>query len=183
MRRTVIWTLVALAGAAAATALTVEIARPARARKRAFLIPHFRETPGKAAEFAHCTDTEIVLTYVRGLTGVAGRARSATVQLWLYDDATGGPLLTADQQAVANPYEITLSADPAQRRKTIRIDDLITAKGNFDAGVKLGFGVLVVGGQDPDGVNLQGFVVNAHTSPFDLSVFGFEPEPIAAAAQ
>ena len=30
-------------------------------------------------------------------------------------------------------------------------------------------------------VNLEGFVVNSHTSPFDLSVFGFEPSDIKAA--
>ena len=30
-------------------------------------------------------------------------------------------------------------------------------------------------------MDLRLFVVNAHTSPFDLSVFGFEPQPIVAA--
>jgi hypothetical protein len=29
---------------------------------------------------------------------------------------------------------------------------------------------------------VQGFVVNSHTSPFDVSVFGFDPVPLAATA-
>jgi hypothetical protein len=38
------------------------------------------------------------------------------------------------------------------------------AGGDFGStGVKLGYGIIVVSGGDPDGVNLQGFVVNSHT--------------------
>lgn len=32
-------------------------------------------------------------------------------------------------------------------------------------------------------VKIQGFVVNSHTSPMDLSVFGFDPQPITAAGK
>jgi hypothetical protein len=49
--------------------------------------------------------------------------------------------------------------------------------------MELVIGVIVVGGSDPDGVELQGFVVNSHTSAFDLSVFGFDPQPITAAPE
>ncbi len=31
-------------------------------------------------------------------------------------------------------------------------------------------------------VKIQGFVVNSHTSALDLAVFGFEPQPVAAAS-
>jgi hypothetical protein len=63
------------------------------------------------------------------------------------------------------------------------LEDLIVDAGGFPAGrVVLGFGVIVVGGADPDGVNLQGFVVNSHTSAFDVSVFGFVPEEVRAPA-
>jgi hypothetical protein len=63
-----------------------------------------------------------------------------------------------------------------RRKVAIRIDDLIAPHGSPGASVcKLGFDTVVIGGTDPDGVNLQGFVVNSHSSPFDLSVFGFEP--------
>ena len=42
--------------------------------------------------------------------------------------------------------------------------------------------VFVNFGDGEEEVNLQGFVVNAHTSAFDLSVFGFDPVPIQAPA-
>jgi hypothetical protein len=75
-----------------------------------------------------------------------------------------------------------LSQSERERRANLRLDDLIRGNGTFPKPVKLGFGVIVVNGADPAGVNLQGFVVNAHTGPFDLSVFGFEPQPLTAAA-
>jgi hypothetical protein len=69
----------------------------------------------------------------------------------------------------------------APRQQSIRIDDLIVNRGGFDTAVKTGFGVIVVRGNDPEGVNLQGFVVNSHTSAFDSSVFGCSPQEIVAA--
>lgn len=45
---------------------------------------------------------------------------------------------------------------------------------------KLGYSVLTVDGRADD-VKIQGFVVNARRSAFDLSVFGFAPQEILAA--
>ncbi|MBS1902316.1 MAG: hypothetical protein JSS75_01270 [Bacteroidetes bacterium] len=39
-----------------------------------------------------------------------------------------------------------------------------------------------VTGQIRADVKIQGFVVNSHTSAVDLAVFGFEPQPVAAAS-
>ena len=47
--------------------------------------------------------------------------------------------------------------------------------------VVLGFGVMVLGGADPDNVNSHEFVVNSHVGAFDLSVFGFSPEALLPA--
>jgi hypothetical protein len=67
------------------------------------------------------------------------------------------------------------------RKTSITIDDLIVARGGFGAATNRdAFGVVVLDG-DTTNVKLQGFVVNSHTSAFDLSVFGFEPQPLAAA--
>jgi hypothetical protein len=68
------------------------------------------------------------------------------------------------------------------RKQTITIEDLIqTRGGGFGSQtVRNAFGVVTIGG-DSANVGLESFVVNAHTSPFDLSVFGFEPQPIEAA--
>jgi hypothetical protein len=101
------------------------------------------------------------------------------VDLFIFDQSSGQPMQSSTGADVANPASFELNASNPTR--TTSVDDLLTAQGAFDAGVKLGFGVLVVGGQDPDGVNLQGFVVNSHTSPSDLSVFAFEPQPLQAA--
>lgn len=52
------------------------------------------------------------------------------------------------------------------------------------------FSVVIVDAVNTDVTNLikanvkiQGFVVNSHTSPFDLAVFGFEPQPLQAATK
>jgi hypothetical protein len=76
----------------------------------------------------------------------------------------------------------SVSTTPSPRKIAVRLDDLT---GSAAAGpplpVRLAFGVIVTGQGDSGGVNLQGFAVNQGTSPFDLSVFGFEPQPLDAA--
>ncbi|GEM_PF-6038546 len=57
----------------------------------------------------------------------------------------------------------------------------VVSEGLFNAGiVRLGFGVLVIKGAGDD-VNALGFVVDSHTGPLDLSVFGFTPEALGVA--
>ena len=64
---------------------------------------------------------------------------------------------------------------------------LVEAAGGFpgsDAGLAgeplTGFAVLELEGQDTQNVALQGRVVNSHASPSEVSVFGFEPQPVSA---
>lgn len=148
---------------------------------RTYVIPQVLEKSGTITNTQYTFDTTIFMTYTPGLANVPA-GPGATVDLYLYDQADAKSFMMNNGQPVCNPCTFLL--DATTRFRSVRVDDLITAKGgNFDKPVKLGFGVLVVGGQDPNGVNLQGFVVNSHTNAFDLSVFGFEPQPIAAAAQ
>src|SRR5262249_36919344 len=78
----------------------------------------------------------------------------------------------------------TFQLNGQQRKLSIRVDDLITTTGGgFDTAVKLGFAVIVVSGSGAEAVNIQAFVVNSHRGPFDLAVFGFEPQPMSAARQ
>ena len=151
----------------------------ARPAARTYVIPHILEKSGTISNTQFTFDTNIFMTYTPGLAGTRP-GTGATVELYLFDQSSSTPLMN-NGQAVCNPCSFPL--DTTNRFRSIRIDDLITVKGNFDKSVKLGYGVIVVGGQDPDGVNLQGFVVNAHSNPFDLSISGFEPQPITAAAQ
>ena len=69
------------------------------------------------------------------------------------------------------------------RRKRIVLGDLVADAGGTTRSTTVGFGVVVVGGGDPDGVNMQVFTVNSHTSAFDMAVFGYEPQPLLAAGQ
>jgi hypothetical protein len=152
--------------------------QPIAAAARTFVLPHVLETSGLTSTDGNTFDTTIFATYTGGLADIPGPT-NATVSLYLYEN-NGQPMQSTLGTPVCNPCTFDLSA--TSRKQTIVIDNLITEAGGFN-GVKLGFGVIVVGGNDPDGVNLQGFVVNSHSGPFDLSVFGFEPVPLSAAAR
>lgn len=175
-------------------ALTVAVAVPATART--FVLPHVLEKQGSVTSTPFTFDTTIFATYTPGLPGTgpgggggggaaggadnARRPSGATVEFFLYDDdgspMQGGAGAGMPPRDVCNPC--TMQLDAQNRKQSFHLDDLIVEAGGFDEVVKTGFGVLVVGGADPKGVNLQGFVVNSHSGPFDLSVFGFLPEEI-----
>ncbi len=148
----------------------LESANDTSAKTKTFVIPHILEKSGTITSTQFTFDTNLIATYAAGLGGTAA-GPGAKLELYLFDNSAGAPLKTNGAD-VCNPCSFFL--DSVTRKVTIWIDDLITVKGGFDAPVKLGFGVIVVGG-DADNVSLQGLVVNAHTSAFDLSVFGFEP--------
>jgi len=140
------------------------------------VLHHIFEKGGTIFNTQFTFDTNISMTYTGGLPGFP-TGTGATVDLTIFDEATGLPMKTATNQDVCNPCTTVL--DTTTRKRTLVVDDEIVAKGGFGTeNLKLGFGVLVIGGTDPQGVNIQGFVINAHTSPFDLSVFGFEAQPI-----
>jgi len=144
-------------------------------QKRTFVLPHVLESSGTISK-PYSLDSLLVATYTSGLGGTS-EGRGSTLELYLYDNS-GAPMLGLNGTPVCAPCTVDLGTAAAQRKQVLRVEDYITAAGGFDAQVKLGFGIIVVGGADPDGVTLQGFVVNSHTSPFDLSVFGFNPQEV-----
>lgn len=145
---------------------------------RSYILPHILETSGDIRFDSFAVDTTICATYVSSNT-----ASKVTLDLYLRDQF--GNVMTAPGGEVCNPctYNMVSVSSNTPRKLSIRLDDLIVAKGGFAGGVKLGFGIVVVTGGDTDAVNLQTFVVNSHTSPLDLSVFGFDPVPLQAAAR
>lgn len=153
---------------AVAAIAALSICRSANAR--VFVIPHVLESSGKITNTPFTFDSTVFAEYV----GLA----SGDVTVGVFDDLTGKAMTGANGSPICAPCTVNL--DASRSEASFNIDDLIEDQGGFDAAVKLGFGIIVVGGNDPDGVNLQGFVVNSHTSPFDVSVFGFEPTPIAS---
>lgn len=165
----------------AALTLTM-LAVPALASARTWVIPHVIERSGTISNTQFTFDTDMWITYTPGLAGTPPGG-GATADLYLYDN-TGQLMRAAGGATVCGPCTYSLgpggAGTPPVRKVSLSVDDLIVAAGGFDAQVKLGFGIIVVSGADPDGVNVQGFIVNAHTSAFDLSVFGFTPEEVKA---
>jgi hypothetical protein len=134
-----------------------------------FVIPHVLEKSGSVTDTPFTFDTQFSAQY----SGSSG----ATVDLYLYDRSTG-QIMTGTNGDVCNPY--TFDLDASNKSHSVVIDDLIVPADGFGGAndIRIGFGVMVVGGQDPDGVNLQGFVVNSHSSVFDLTRCPtFEPPP------
>lgn len=148
-------------------------------RARTYVVPLILSAGGGEDGAQSTFDTTIFMTYTPGLAGL-GAGPGASVDVYLFDNVNGNPLRSNNGQVVCNPCTIQLGA--ADSRQTVRVGELTADGGQFDAAVKLGFAVIVVGGADPDGVNLQGRVVSSQPGAPGPSVFTFEPQPIAAAA-
>jgi hypothetical protein len=159
---------VAVAASTLAALLTLV---PAPGWSDTYVIPHILEQQGTTASNQYHYDHTLFAFYGSGLAGTAGGA-GATVDLYLYDNSTGNPLQTFGHD-VCNPCTYYLGVT-APRKATIRIEDLINAQGGFDTPVKLGFGVIVVGG-DAGGVSLESDIINSHTSAFDASFLSIPP--------
>ncbi|MDQ4025156.1 MAG: hypothetical protein M3217_06670 [Actinomycetota bacterium] len=142
--------------------------------RRTILIPHVLESSRAATGDANASDFSVKAVYRRGVVAGCGGGNycpGATVSLYLYDDS-GRPMQAGDASTgatstVCNPCARDLGVNA--RTVTFSLQELIEGAGGFDREVKLGFGVLVVGGQDPDGVSLFAFITNSHTSAFDLT--------------
>lgn len=142
-----------------------------------FTIPHVLETSGAIPTGNYAFDTSVFATYTPGLAG-GSTTGGATLDIYLFD---GGKPVALDSSNVCPTCSFAMAGG---RKAILRVDDLLTAHATpFDSACKLGFGVIVVAGGGSESVNLNGFVVNSHTSAFDLSVFGFAPAPIAAAVE
>jgi hypothetical protein len=161
----------------ALTILTAVAVTAGTAMAKTFVLPHILEKSGTISNSPNTFDTQVEITYARGL--VDGKtAKGATASLYLYD-STGALLVGAGGATVCGPCEMSLGGSGSLRKVSVRIDDLITAKGGFASPqeVVTGFGVLVVNGDDKN-VAVQGFVVNSHTGPFDLSFLPIPAEPV-----
>ncbi len=114
----------------------------------------------------------------RRIAGLSGGERSYGRSI-LYDEATGQPMTNFGQDVVCVPAITALPRPPVSSRSLSMTLLLEMAHARSTPRLSWASG-WSCGGNDPDGVNVQGFVVNSHTSPFDLSVFGFEPEVLRA---
>jgi hypothetical protein len=147
------------------------------AMARVMVIPHILESSGRITTTPYTYDTSIFANYVGGVACVGGGQQDLPIDLYLYEDS-GVPMRGLDGTVVCNPCATTIGA--SHRKVAINVESLFAGSGGLQ-GVVTGFGILVIGGADPDNVAVQGFVVNSHTGPFDLAVFGFDPVPINVA--
>ena len=148
---------------------------------KTFVLPHILDSTGSvAANSPYAYDTTIWATYTGGLANVPAGG-GATIHVYLYD-LTGGALLKNNGTNICGPCDIPVGGT-APRKVKVAMDALISATGAWDSTVKAGFALVTVDGADPDGVNLQALIINTHTNNLDLSVFGFEPQPVASAPQ
>ncbi|MEO6463575.1 MAG: FlgD immunoglobulin-like domain containing protein [Candidatus Eisenbacteria bacterium] len=139
---------------------------PEAAVARTLVLPHFIERSGRVETTSPTFDTSLMLTYTPGQAGTLAGG-GANVDLYLYDNS--GQLLRSGGNDVCGPCNFPIGGG-APHKRTIVIDDLITSGGlPFDNPTKLGFGIIVVGGADPDGVAATGVIVNSITGPLDQS--------------
>ncbi len=143
-------------------------------------------TKGKGKKSDAALDTIFVMSYVGGLPGAVsgGSVVGATVDLYLYDQVTGQPMVSQTGLAICNPCTFALGTggegDPAPRKRSFNIDTQIRAQGGFPSPVVQGFVIATVSNDDAN-VSVKNFVVNAKSSALDLAVFVFEPQPLQAA--
>jgi hypothetical protein len=142
--------------------------------QQALVLPWIRESSGTTSspnEF----DTAIEMVYAAGLAGLPAGS-GVTVDLFLFDDATGLALESATGAPVCDPYTVTLG--PLASKQTMRIHNLIVDAGGFPAGFVGACGVIVTSG-DTDHFVTRAFVTNSHTGAFEVSVLAYEPKMVA----
>lgn len=152
---------------------------PAYPSASVFSIPHLVETAGTTTTSTFVFDEVVYLTYTAGQAGTPGGG-GAAVDLYLFSESSGG-LLTNNGLNVCAPCTFVLGG-ASPRKVSVNLESLILARGAFDSSTKLATAVVVVGGVDPGSVTIQPWLINSHTSAFDLSITPHDAVPIASSA-
>ncbi|MBK9474646.1 MAG: T9SS type A sorting domain-containing protein [bacterium] len=142
---------------------------------RVYTTGHLLATAGVAPGTPYTFDTSMFMTYTAGLAGQPSGG-GATVDVYLFDEATGQPL--GDAVGGLTCYPCTVNLDDANRKESFRIGALLPGGAVVSAAVSA---VCVVSG-DADNVSIQPFVVNTHTGPFDVSIHGTGMREITSSA-
>ena len=146
-----------------------------------FVLPHLLETSGGIGTGAVGFDTNL---YFSTAGGLACEPADDFIVVWTFLlDGAGNPILGADGTEVANPHVFDL---PQGHAYALRFQDLFMAAGGFPADEVTG--MVIIDAESSDGLPLdgrlgiQGERVHGGTVPGDISVFMFQPQPIAATA-
>jgi hypothetical protein len=131
---------------------------------RVFSVGRMLATPGAPSDAPYTFDTTMFFSYAAGLAGEPP-GPGATVETYLFDEATGELLVDAIGTPVCNPCVTPLSQ--AAPKASLHLGALLPGGGIVSAAVSA---VCVVSG-DAGSVAAQAFVVNRHTSALDVSIF------------
>lgn len=143
------------------------------AEAKTFCFPHVFDQKGRTSNTPFTFDTSMFMTYSPAL---GSPSPGATVDLYLYDNS-GLAMRGQGGGDVCNPCSYSLGGG-SPRKLSLSVEELIDAAGSF-TGIKLGFGIIVVGGADPDNVAVQGYIVNSHATPgTEVSSMPVEPDVI-----
>ena len=133
-----------------------------------YTFPHLQERVGRTTQ-ANTIDSTIYMTYSAAFPG--GGPGNVSVSIYLYDEVGDDILKSATGVDVCNPctYPLT-TANPSRQ---LIIDQRIEAKGGFPRNNVNMWALAVIEGY---GTSIQGFVVNSHSGPFDLSITSVDPQ-------
>jgi hypothetical protein len=137
-----------------------------RLHARTFIVPHVFEVQGSVVADTYTFDSTLWMVYTAGLIDNEPIS-NATVDLYLLKD-DGTPILGVNLNPVCNPCSFNLNG--ATRKVTAAINDLIANAGGPNFGVKTGFALFEMSGDD-DHVAIGMSTTNSHSSPFDLDTF------------
>lgn len=151
--------------------LVLLVAASTTAAARTFVFPHVIEREFTISTQTYTIDTTFYFTFTSGVGGTPA-STGAAVDLYLF--GASGTALTNNGLVVCAPC--SYSVGPSQRKQSVRVDELIVARGgSFDSSVKLAYAVVTTSGEQADGVTVSAFTVNSHTGPFDLDMVELQP--------
>lgn len=145
-------------------AVTQAVTRRGNDLRVSVTIAHVLAKRGAAPVRPTTFDTQAFAVTATG----AGRAPArgeAGLDLFLFDDATGRPL--TGPAACTSACRFSL---PRGTKLRYSIAENVASPHRANRAVCLGFALIVTDGGDS--VNIQSFVTNARTSPFDVSILG-----------
>lgn len=143
---------------------------------KTYLILHFIERQGTVATTQYSFDTNIFI--------YSPPFRENRMELYLYDRL--GNVLKAKQRLTGTPVDI---CNPCRINFTgrirIELETLIGAAGEFSENTYLGRANMVITGRpdDLDQLKVEYWLINSHSSPFDLSLSILQLEPLPGAVR
>ncbi|HPF34805.1 MAG TPA: FlgD immunoglobulin-like domain containing protein [Candidatus Krumholzibacteria bacterium] len=137
--------------------------------RRICVSPDLTENPGSALELPRTGDASLMVACGRDTT-------SSTVNLYIFDQATGGLVSNAVGEAVCNPCSFPMGGGRAPRKRTLNLEEIITAGGGAipQEGQTLLAVCEILG--DADATTVRAAVLRSRGTTDDLALELMEPD-------